>query len=131
MIIVLDTSAAIEIVLQRPQAINLSNKLIAADWVIAPKLLIAEASNVFWKYHKQAGYPAKDCEKYAKQAISLVDNMIDEIDYYQEALHLGCRLNHSIYDMLYLILARRNNASLLTMDKKLISLANQIDVEAS
>jgi predicted nucleic acid-binding protein len=36
--------------------------------------------------------------------------------------------DHPIYDMVYLVLARRNNAKLLTMDKKLISAAKKAGV---
>ena len=51
MIIVLDTSAAVEIVLQREHAIYLGRKVAEADWIIAPSLFIPEITNVFWKYY--------------------------------------------------------------------------------
>ena len=51
MIIVLDTSAAVEIVLQREHAIYLGRKVAEADWIIAPSLFIPEVTNVFWKYY--------------------------------------------------------------------------------
>ena len=50
MIVVLDTSAAVEVVLKRKSAALFSHYLAEADLVIAPTLLIAEATNVFWKY---------------------------------------------------------------------------------
>jgi predicted nucleic acid-binding protein len=37
-------------------------------------------------------------------------------------------LDHPIYDMVYLALARRNNANFLTMDKKLTSVAKKAGV---
>ena len=36
-----------------------------------------------------------------------------------EALHAAARNNHPVYDMLYLVVARRNAATLFTFDKKL------------
>lgn len=51
MIIVLDTSAAVEIVLQRQRAIFLGKNVVQADWIIAPTLFISEVTNVFWKYY--------------------------------------------------------------------------------
>jgi len=49
-------------------------------------------------------------------------------DFINEAFKLGCELNLQVYAALFLVLARRNNAQLLTMDKKLIMAANKIGV---
>jgi predicted nucleic acid-binding protein len=42
-------------------------------------------------------------------------------------LSTAIRYNHSVYDMLYLILARRHGCRILTVDKKLIELIRQLD----
>jgi len=129
-ILVLDTSAAVEIVLQRDSAQRLAEIVRRADWVIAPTLFIAEVNNVFWKYQKFVDYPYPDCERDIEQTIALPDQYINEIDLYREAFKLGCTLDHPIYDMLYVVLARRNSARLLTMDKKLILVAHKAGVES-
>ena len=130
MILVLDTSAAVEIVLQRDSAQSLAEIIRGADWVIAPTLFITEVNNVFWKYQKFADYPYPDCERDIEQTIALPDEYISEIELYREAFKLGCTLDHPIYDMLYVVLARRNSARLLTMDKKLITTAHKAGVES-
>jgi predicted nucleic acid-binding protein len=56
---------------------------------------------------------------------------LNEIDLYREAFNMACKLNHPVYDMLYLILARRNSAVLLTMDKKVKGAALKSGVEVS
>lgn len=129
MIVVLDTSVAVEVVLQRDSALAFSTLLVEADLVLAPTLLITETANVFWKYQKFADYPYADCEKLIEQATSLPDEYVNEIELYREAFKLGCILDHSIYDAMFLVLARRNNARLLTMDKKLITAANKVGVD--
>ena len=43
-----------------------------------------------------------------------------------EALALACHLNHPVYDCLYLALARREAAAVLTADKRLMALAEQV-----
>ena len=40
-------------------------------------------------------------------------------------------LDHSIYDMIYLVLARRNNATLLTMDQTLVAAAEKAGVNTA
>ena len=129
MIVILDTSAAVEIVLHRDSAKRLAEVVREADWVVAPTLFIAEVSNVFWKYQKFVDYPYPDCERDIEQAIALPDEYVNEIELYREAFKLGCTLDHPIYDMLYVVLARRNSARLLTMDKKLQIAANKAGVE--
>ncbi|MFK5892756.1 MAG: type II toxin-antitoxin system VapC family toxin [Pseudomonadota bacterium] len=78
---------------------------------------------------KFANYSFDDCEKNIEQGVALPDDYINDIELYREAFNLGCMLNHPVYDMLYLILARRNNAKFLTMDKKLISAAQKCNVK--
>jgi predicted nucleic acid-binding protein len=128
-ILVLDTSAAVEIVLQRDSAPRLAKLVRDADWVIAPMLFISEVNNVFWKYQKFVDYPYPDCERDIEQAIGLPDQYINEIELYREAFKLGCTLDHPIYDMFYVVLARRNSARLLTLDKKLSIVAHKAGVE--
>jgi predicted nucleic acid-binding protein len=129
MIVVLDASAALEITLQREQSAQLSQYIADAEWVIAPTLFIAETTNVMWKYKNLGGYSSKDCTKYLEQIIALPDDFSDDLLLYREAFKLGCQLKHSIYDMLYLILSRRNDAIFLSMDKKLIKLAKESGIE--
>lgn len=128
MIAVIDASAAVEITLQRDSAAKLMVLLTEAEWVIAPSVYVAEISNVFWKYQSFTDLSQAECETHLDTAIALPDDLINDKDLYREAFKLGCTLDHSIYDMLYLILARRHNATLLTMDKKLLRNAQQSGV---
>ena len=130
MIAVLDASAAIEIVLQRNFAGKLAGYITEADWVIAPTLFISEVTNTIWKYQKFADLPYRSCEKALEQALALPDDFINELDLYREAFKLSCTLNHPVYDMFYLLIARRNNGLLLTLDKQLIKIAINCSVEA-
>ena len=129
MIIVLDTSAAIEIILNRKSSELFAEKIRQAEWVISPSLFISEVTNVFWKYQKFANYSYADCEKNIEQAIAIPDDYINDLELYREAFNMSCMLDHPVYDMLYLILARRNNALLLTMDKKLSTAAQKCNIK--
>ena len=64
--------------------------------------------------------------KYA-EAIGLVDVFEADEQLAAEALSTAIRYKHSVYDMLYVILARRHGCSILTVDKKLITLTRQLD----
>lgn len=119
MIIILDTSAAIEIVMQRDSAKSFEKYLTESDWITAPGLFIAEVSNVFWKNNKFGNLSLEQCEKAIEYAVDIPDEYCDDRTLYREAFSLGCKVNKPIYDMFYLVLARRNNGYLLTLDKSL------------
>ncbi|MCT4364708.1 MAG: type II toxin-antitoxin system VapC family toxin [Synechococcaceae cyanobacterium MAG-AL1] len=59
-------------------------------------------------------------------ARDLVDQIEPDRHLQVEALALACHLNHPVYDCLYLALARREAATLLTADRRLQSLAAQV-----
>ncbi len=131
MIAVLDASAAIEIVLQRSFAKKFSEYLCQATWVITPTLFISEVTNTLWKYQNFTDIPYESCERALEQALALPDDFINEHDLYREAFKLSCTLNHPVYDILYLISARRHNGTLLTLDKKLGKLATKCSIETA
>ncbi len=60
--------------------------------------------------------------EYVAQATSLVDEFYRTEDLLREALMEAMRLDHPVYDMLYFVLARREGATLFTLDQKLQSL---------
>jgi predicted nucleic acid-binding protein len=58
----------------------------------------------------------------------IVERFIDLGSSYVEAFSQSLHLNHSPYDITYLLLARHNAATLLTLDKELIALCEQLHV---
>lgn len=128
MILILDASAATEIVLQGKTSKHFEDYLKDADWITAPGLYIAEISNVFWKYHKFGNISLEQCERAIEYAINLPDEYSDDQELYKEAFLLGCKCNKPVYDMFYIILARRNSGYLLTLDKKLAAEAKKQSV---
>jgi len=123
MICVVDSSAAVEIVLKKSGAVDLINRIIVADRVIAPALFYAETGNVFRKYIQGGFLDQEQGMKLYRTAIGIVDEFADIAELNEEAVREAIRLSHSVYDLLYLVLARRNGAKLLTCDKKLQALS--------
>lgn len=128
MIIILDVSAAVEIVLQRENGEHLLRHIESVEWVMAPGLFIPEVTNVFWKYYKFGNLSVEQCEKGIDFCIKLPDEYCDEKTMYKEAFTLGCHAAKPVYDMFYLVLARRNNGYLMTLDKTLVDIADRNSV---
>ena len=129
MIVVVDVSAAVEVLLQKETQARFSNYLKEASWVIAPDLYIAELSNVLWKYHRAKVISRPESIAYVESGITLIDDFIETSELWKEALGEGIKNNHSVYDMYYAVLARRNDAVLLTKDETLAKLCKKLKID--
>ena len=59
-------------------------------------------------------------------AVDLVDHIEPDRTLLPEALALATHLDHPVYDCLYLVLARREVALLLSADRRLLELAKKV-----
>jgi predicted nucleic acid-binding protein len=119
MIYVLDASAAVEIALKGAGAIDMINRILTAEKVIAPALFAAETGNVFRKYVQGGFLDEEQGLDLYKTTIRMVDEFTSIEALNEEAFFEAVKLSHSLYDMLYLVLARRSGAKLLTCDEKM------------
>ncbi len=129
MIIVLDTSAAVELLLHRDYSYQIRELVSSSSKIITSDLYKAEITNVFWKYVKGGYITKQEASTYIGLGLHLIDEFYDISDFTIDSLHEALRLEHSTYDMLYLTLAKRSGGALLTMDKKLALLAAAEKVE--
>ena len=129
MIIVLDVSAAIEILFQREKSGLFSEIYSKADWIIAPDLFVAEMTNVLWKYYRAGLITHEDCIQYVQDGLDMVDDFIDARTLWKESLSEGIKNNYSIYDMYYLVLTRRNDGTLITNDTALADICKKMNIK--
>jgi len=88
--------------------------------------MLTEVANALWKLQRGAGLAGMDPQQLLADAADLVDQIEPDRHLQVEALALACHLNHPVYDCLYLALARREAAFLLTADQRLQRLADQV-----
>lgn len=131
MIAVLDASAAVGVVLCQPRAERLMEPLEAASLVLAPDLFVSEVCNVFWKYRKAGLLDQEQADRALSRSLALTDRLEPAFACYQEAFALAVRHQHPFYDALYLVVARRNNALLLTLDQRLAALATTLEIKVA
>lgn len=131
MTVVVDASAAVDVVTGRARSESLSRLIASANWVIAPDLFVSEVSNVFWKLHRFDNIPLELCGTAIDRAVDLVDDFIDSIELHKEAFALACLTQRTVYDCLYLVAARRHDAILLTVDRKLIDTAKKQSIKVT
>ena len=124
---VLDCSAAVEMARHTEKGETLRTVLAmdGSSCVMAPNLIYAEVGSAMAKYVRARLTDEAEARAIIGDALELIDETIDIEGLYEEAFTEGIRLNHSIYDMFYFVLARRNAATLLTLDKRLNALCER------
>jgi len=123
---VLDASAAVRLILADPAAADLAERVGGAALVLAPELMLTELANTLWKLRRADRLNDLDPQELLAEARELVDRLEPDRHLQAEALALACHLNHPVYDCLYLALARREAASLISGDRRLNALAERV-----
>ena len=129
MIVVLDSNAAIEIVLKRDRGMAFRDIIESAEKTVSSEFFRIEVANVIRKYYQGEYIRKADCNKIMELAENLVDEFVPIKENYLEALNEAIRLKFPAYDMLYLTLARRKSALLLTLDHSLNMIAKKEGIE--
>jgi predicted nucleic acid-binding protein len=123
---VLDATAAVRLILADPAAADLAERVVGAALVLAPELMLSELANTLWKLQRADRLNNLDPQELLAEARELVDRLEPDRHLQAEALALACHLNHPVYDCLYLALARREAARLISSDRRLNALAERV-----
>ena len=126
---VIDASAAVQVAIGSVDGCALQQFILEEEDVFAPDFLQIECANVFWKYVHAGKLTAKHARMYYRDAASLVTRYVRQNDLMDEVLAAATRLDHSVYDLIYLVLARRMDATLISLDRRLIDLCESEGVD--
>lgn len=129
MIVVLDSNAAIEIVLKREKGKAFRELIETSEKTVSSEFFRIEVANVIRKYYIGKYIKKTECNKMLELAENLIDEFVPIKENHLEALNEAIRLNTSAYDMLYLTLARRMGAILVTLDRPLNTIAKKEGIE--
>jgi predicted nucleic acid-binding protein len=124
--LVLDASAVVRIIEGAEQSALFQEAVLNADLVLAPELMLTEVANTLWRLQRAGQLPTDGLQQRLSRATELVDLIEPDRHLQVEALALACHLDHPVYDCLYLALARREAAALLTADQRLQQLAARV-----
>jgi predicted nucleic acid-binding protein len=122
--LVLDASAAITAAMGPAKPLAIED----AEIVIAPTLFIAEVANGLWKYVAQRGLAVETAVEFLRAALDLVNEFRDVADLTEEALREAAAHRHPVYDLYSAVLARSEDAAILTFDNRLKKLCAAMNV---
>lgn len=112
MILVVDASAAYDLLTEGRSA----HRIVGAEELISPDLIVAELLNARWKVvrSRQAAPPLDIVLEFFDRL-----HIVSSLRYAADAARLAERLDHPVYDCLYVAAAQREHAKLLTVDLRL------------
>ncbi len=126
--LVLDASAALEMVLGRSRAELVTEHAERAPLVIVPDIFAAEVANALWKYVRAGEVEIAEALELLELCLDLTELTLPSADLVSEALSEAVKTGHPVYDLLYAITARRHAALLCTLDQRLERLVVQMNI---
>ena len=124
----IDASAAVRVALDAETHASIIDRLMTAEAIYAPSIFVVETASAFCKYVKARHISEAEALANHRSAVELIDRSIDSIELFPEAFALALQRQHPVYDVLYLITARRTSSTLMTLDKALADLAGRLDI---
>jgi predicted nucleic acid-binding protein len=117
---VVDASVAVKWVIPEVLSDEAHRLRAGDDEILAPDVLLIEVANALWK--KTAGKEISPVE--ADRAFALVNesgiDLRPTAPLLPRALQVARRLNHPVYDCVYLALAEREHATFVTADHRFL-----------
>ena len=127
--VIIDVSGITEVLFKKEKMEKFAYIINESETVITPDIYISELTNTLWKYHTAKILSKDECMLYIKDGINLVDKFTDCLEIWQEAFSEGINNKHTVYDMLYMITARRNSSILITNDSVLAGICKKNHIE--
>ena len=116
---VIDASVAIKLVVPEARTIQ-AVALQSSQRLAAPDILFSECANTLWKKVRRGELSESDAGEALEVLTDLDLQVLPCRELAQEALMLSLRLDHPVYDCLYLSLALRLETAVVTADERLL-----------
>ena len=95
--------------------------------LLAPDLIFAEVGNILWKKHRRKELSRAEAEEIVDAVVSLPMEIETSKALLPFAVDLGWAYGITVYDALYVSLAKVHETILITADKKLVEIMGKTD----
>lgn len=86
--------------------------------VAAPQFLLVEVANVLWKHSRKGALDSSTASEILAALEQAPIRWHEDMDLFQGGFLLATQTGRTVYDCLYLALARQSDRSLITADRK-------------
>jgi predicted nucleic acid-binding protein len=90
----------------------------AGDHLVAPRLIMTEVANALVRKTMQGMLTAQEAKYHFSSLPQYLPDLMDVDELIEPAFEKACALRHPIYDLLYLEVARKVDAQLVTADRR-------------
>lgn len=125
MTLVTDASVVVKWVVPEPGSDDAAALLAGGDDLIGPELLMAEVANALWLKVQRREILRHDALEALRRTGEQVVRLFPSVPLLPRALDLACRVDHPVYDCMYLTLAEQQDAVLVTADRRLADAAGR------
>jgi predicted nucleic acid-binding protein len=119
MTLVVDASVAARWVLTLEKSDAAAALLRSGERLIAPDLVVVEATNTAWKARTFGDTPIETVTDFVEKCARLFHELVPAADLKDRALEIALALKHPAYDCFYLALAEQRECKLVTADERL------------
>jgi predicted nucleic acid-binding protein len=131
MSIVIDASVVAAAFFPEPAQPAAAALLADGQELFAPDLLLAEVANVIWKRHGRGEIDAAEAHDLLADMLRLPIDCTPSVELIEAALELAVAVRRTVYDSLYLALAVREGAVMVTGDERLVNAISSTPLAAS
>ncbi len=118
---IVDASVAVKWVVPENLSEEADRLLGSEDPLMAPELLMIEAANALWKKARRRELSAGEAGRALDVLLASSIVVCAAQPLLARALAMAQRLEHPVYDCVYLALAERERATLVTADERLLA----------
>jgi predicted nucleic acid-binding protein len=123
---VIDTNIAIAYIIEGEEKLK---NLLVNNTTYAPAFGKIEMLNILRKYHFLKKIPLTDINQSYKNYKNIIDKFVADEEIIDLAYQLSLKLNHPIYDCLFLALSLELKKPFISADQKLMNKAKSIGIE--
>jgi predicted nucleic acid-binding protein len=127
--LVVDASVAVKLVVDEGDRDRARHLIENGDnRLLAPDFLLVEAGNILWKKVRLGQITAAQASSGIADIRVVFSETIGSTDLIESAVELSVRLEHPVYDCIYLVCAQTTAATLVIADRGLIAAADRGDL---
>lgn len=120
-VFIVDASVAVKWFLPEQDAELAVKMLGAGHRLLAPDLLWIEVASVFWKVARRGALSPDEAQRMVADIAVFPIEIFESAGLLPEALRIATASDRTVYDSLYVALAARENAVMVTADDRLVN----------
>jgi len=115
---VVDASVAVKLLVDEPDSGAARALAASGQELHAPRLMVAEVANALWRKARQGQFERTDAGAAMAALSDMPMRWNDDETVGADAVRLALALDHPVYDCVYLALAHRIGATVVTADSR-------------